>query len=397
MANRKGSLKEIALLFLRLGVVAFGGPAAHIAMMEEEVVGKRQWMSRQHFLDLVGATNLIPGPNSTEMAIHCGFHRAGWPGLILAGASFILPAALLTGALAWFYAQYRTVPQFDALTYGIKPAVLAVILSAVYKLGQKALKSWHLGVIGTAVVAMSLAGVNEIAAIFTGGVAGMVWLYLIRRREAPLTAVIPLVPLKAIMAKLNVVSMGVVIGVATAVADLSLLNLFLVFLKVGAVLFGSGYVLIAYLEGELVNRLGWLSQEVLLDAIAIGQFTPGPVLSTSTFVGYQIQGVWGAVVATLGIFLPSFLFVALLNPIVPRLRQWPVTAAFLDAVNVSALGLMLAVVIELGAGVLVDWKSWLIALLSLLVAFGFRQVNSAWIILGGAAIGYLLLQIEAIF
>lgn len=380
-------VKEVAALFLKLGVIAFGGPAAHIAMMQREVVQERKWMSQQHFLDLVGATNLIPGPNSTEMVIHCGFHRAGWRGLLVSGISFILPATLITGVLAWFYVEYHTVPQLAAFMYGIKPAVIAIILGAVYQLGRKALKNWQLGVIGFAVIVMSFSGINEIAAILIGGVIGMIWLRLVARYPDKQFGLLPLMSLKHVLLYSGAVS----------VAGVSSLHLFLVFLKIGAVLFGSGYVLVAYLDGELVNKLGWLTKAELLDAIAIGQFTPGPVLSTATFVGFQVQGMWGALLATVGIFLPSFIFVAILNPLIPKLRQSKWASSFLDAVNVSALGLMVAVTLDLGRAVLTDWKAVLIAALSILIAFRFKKISSAWIIVGGAVVGLLLKTMATLF
>ncbi|MBN1260320.1 MAG: chromate efflux transporter, partial [Anaerolineae bacterium] len=282
-------LKEIVLLFARLGVTAFGGPAAHIAMMEDEVVAKRQWMTREHFLDLVGATNLIPGPNSTEMAIHCGYHYAGIPGLIASGTSFILPAALLTLVVAWAYAQFGALPAVEPFLTGIRPAVLAIILNAVFRLGKKALKRWELGVIGAGVVAAALLGTSEIIAILAGGIAGMFWLNIQRAQtEKRLGALVPL----------GLAGLPPLAHLAASTPPITLPGIFLSFLKIGAVLFGSGYVLVAYLEDELVHRLGWLTQPQLLDAIAAGQFTPGPVLTTSTFVGYQLQGIPGAIAAT---------------------------------------------------------------------------------------------------
>lgn len=379
-------VREVVTLFIKLGVIAFGGPAAHIAMMQREVVKERKWMSQQHFLDLVGATNLIPGPNSTEMALHCGFHRAGWRGLLVSGVSFILPATLITGVLAWIYAEYRTVPQLAAFMYGIKPAVIAIILAAVFQLGRKALKNWQLGVVGFAVMVMSFAGISEIAAILIGGAGGMLWLRLITHSDAKQFGLFPIFSLKP----------ALLYSGAAGVSGASLPHLFLVFLKIGAVLFGSGYVLVAYLDGELVTKLGWLTKAELLDAIAIGQFTPGPVLSTATFVGFQVQGVWGAVLATVGIFLPSFIFVAMLNPLIPKLRQSGWASAFLDAVNVSALGLMLAVTLDLGRSALTDWKAVLIAALSVAVVFRFKKIGSAWIVVGGAVLGLLLETLEAL-
>lgn len=376
--DEKNRLKEIAALFLKLGFIAFGGPAAHIAMMEREVVDRRKWMSRQHFLDLVGATNLIPGPNSTEMTMHCGHERAGWKGLVVAGSCFIAPAVLLTGLLAYFYVEYGSIPAVEPFLYGIKPAVLAIILSAIYKLGLKALKNWQMGVIGALVIVASLMGVNEITAILAAGVLGLLWLGLqkgISGKKANSMVGIPL-----LMA-------GGTTGLGIAVSNS---KLFLVFLKVGAVLFGSGYVLVAYLDAELVEGLGWLSRAQLLDAIAMGQFTPGPVLSTATFIGYQINGWGGAVVATLGIFLPSFLFVLLLNPLVPKLRKSPWAASFLDAVNIAAVGVMVAVTYRLGESILTDWKAWVIALLGMGYIFGYKKSSAVLLVVGGALLGYLL-------
>ncbi len=379
-------MKEIALLFMKLGVIAFGGPAAHIAMMEDEVVGKRKWMSRQHFLDMVGATNLIPGPNSTEMAMHCGYHRGGFAGLVVAGLSFITPAALLTGILAWLYVSYGSVPAVEPFLVGIKPAVLAIILNAIFKLGKKALKGWMLGVIGGIVLILALLGVNEVVAILSGGLIGVV-LILSKERfsKNQLNSFNPLF----LIVKIKLPAAAIFALPPVSGASVSLLSLFLFFLKIGAVLFGSGYVLVAYLDGELVQGLGWITAGELVDAIAIGQFTPGPVLSTATFIGYQIQGFWGAAVATAGIFLPSFFFVAILNPLIPKLRRSKITAAFLDAVNISAVGIMIAALIHLYGQVLIDWQSWLIALLSGVVVFKFRKINSAYIVLGGAVLGMI--------
>lgn len=384
-------MKEIAALFFKLGCIAFGGPAAHIAMMEGEVVTKRRWMDRQHFLDLVGATNLIPGPNSTEMAIHCGYHQGGFPGLIVAGAAFITPAVLITLGFAWLYVSYGSIPAVEPFFFGIKPAVLAVILSAVYRLGEKALKGWKFGVLGSGVLIASLLGVSEITAILAGGIAGMIWLYLSERISGSGSSMVLLLfesswrKMKTFLSPGSLAASAV--GTASAVSGL---QLFLVFLKVGSILFGSGYVLVAYLDAELINRLGWLTRIELLDAIAIGQFTPGPVLSTSTFIGYQIQGFPGALLATLGIFLPSFVFVLILNPLVPKLRQSRFTAHFLDAVNISAVAIMVAVVIKMGGEILLDWKGIAVGLLSLILVFGVKKLGTGWVILIGAFTGYLL-------
>lgn len=369
-------MKEIALVFFKLGLIAFGGPAAHIAMMEDEVVNKRKWMTQQHFLDLVGATNLIPGPNSTEMALHCGHERAGLAGLLVAGVAFIFPAVVLTGLLAHLYIEYGSVPKVEPFLYGIKPAVIAIIISAILKLGRKALKNIQLGVLGFSVILASLFGLNEIAAILGAGIIGMIIFAF--EKKIKLRTFHSLYPVILIPAA------------APVIENVSTEKLFVIFLKVGAVLFGSGYVLIAYLDGELISKLGWLTKAQLLDAIAIGQFTPGPVLSTATFIGYQIQGIWGAVAATFGIFLPSFLFVLLLNPLVPKLRKSALAAGFLDSVNIGAVGIMIVVTIKLGNATLVDWRSWIIAILATGVTFGLKKANALFIVAGGATLGYLL-------
>jgi len=374
--SRFDNLKEISGLFLKLGTIGFGGPVAHIAMMEDEVVAKRKWMSRDFFMDLLGAINLIPGPNSTQMAIMCGYYRAGWVGLITGGVCFILPAVIITGFLAFLYVRFGSLPQIGPFLYGIKSAVIAIILGAIYRLGQKALKNWQLGLVGLAVVIATRKGLSPVTAILSAGILGMIWLNLgkILRDRRP-AVFLPIVLLLA---------------APVATRNVSLMKLFLIFLKVGSILFGSGYVLIAYLDNDLVNRLGWLTRPELLNAIAIGQFTPGPVLSTATFIGYQIQGVWGAVAATAGIFLPSFLLVLILYPIIPKLRKSSWTAAFLDAVNIGAVGIMLAVTIKLGQEVLTDWKTWTIAIISAAIVFGFKKSNAALIVLLGAVLGFLL-------
>lgn len=371
-------MKELARLFATLGIIAFGGPAAHIAMMEDEVVDRRKWISRQHFLDLVGATNLIPGPNSTEMTMHIGYERGRWPGLVVAGTCFILPAAFLTGGLAWFYVRFGSLPAVEPFLAGIKPAVLAVILGAMWRLGKGAMKSWTMVPIAAGVTAALILGAGEITALLGGAVLGMIWLLAYDRIQwASLCTAGPL-PLLALAAQTN--------------SDVPLWKLGLFFLKIGAILYGSGYVLIAFLEGGLVHDLGWLSEEELLDAIAIGQFTPGPVLTTATFVGYVIAGFPGAVVATVSIFLPSFVFVAILNPIIPRLRQSEWTAAFLDAVNVSAVALMLVVVVKLGMAALITWPAWVVFAAATVAALIFR-INAAYIVLGGALVGHLFNQL----
>jgi chromate transporter len=374
LADRKigdsEALGEIVRLFLRLGFTAFGGPAAHIAMMHDEVVVRRRWMDEQHFLDLIGATNLIPGPNSTEMAIHVGYERGGWRGLILAGLCFILPAAFIVGVLAWAYVRFGATPAGEALLYGIKPVIIAVVAQALWKLGRTALRGWLLVVVGAAVFALYLFGVNELLLLAAGGLV-----LLAARGVRPGVGLLLLVPPGAALW-------------LQAASEVSLNRLFLIFLKVGAVLYGSGYVLLAFLHGDLVQRLGWLTDQQLLDAVAIGQFTPGPVFTTATFVGYVLADVPGAVVATVGIFLPSFVFVAAINRIVPAIRRSPWAAAILDGVNAVALGLMAGVTVQLGRAALVDPLTIVLAAVAALLLFRYR-VNSAWLVLGGAAAGLL--------
>jgi len=373
-------LKEVAILFLKLGLITFGGPAAHIALFEDEVVTKRKWITHQHFLDLVGATNLIPGPNSTEMAIHTGYHRAGVAGLITAGICFTLPAVLITGVFAYIYAVYGNLPDVKPFLYGIKPAVIIVILNAVYRLGSKTIKGWKIIAVGIAVASVNTAGVNEIFSILAGGVFGAVFIYLSEKKNS-LNSV----------SLLSILSFGFLPSLwqAAEKSEASMMTLFLTCLKIGAVWFGSGYVLVAYFDGEFVQGLNWLTRQELLDAIAVGQFTPGPFLSSATFIGYQIAGVPGAIYATVGIIIPSFIFVAILNPLIPKLRKSNFFSKFLDAVNVSALAVMLVVAIKLGGEVLVDWKSWIIALLSVAALFAIKKINAAYIILGGAFLGYI--------
>jgi chromate transporter len=378
-------LWELALLFLRLGCTSFGGPAVHIAMLEDEVVKRRAWMSREYFLDLLGATNLIPGPNSTEMALHVGYTRAGLPGLTLAGFCFILPAFLITLGFAWVYQELQTVPALASFLYGIKPAILIVILFAVWKLGKTALKNWKLGVLGLGVITALLLGMNEVLVLLLGSAVGTLWLWqpvaLKRPKRLEIFALIALLP------------MGVAHATGTsAPTAVSLTKLGWFFLKTGSVLFGSGYVLVAFLDTSLVGDYGWLTRQQLLDAVAVGQFTPGPVLSTATFVGYLIAGLPGALVSTIGIFLPSFFFVALLNPLIPRLRSAAWTSAFLDAVNLCAVALLSVVVVKLLPSSLPDWPTWLIAGGSGIVYWRWK-LSSVWLVLGGAFCGWLFVSL----
>lgn len=366
------ALSEIAWLFLKLGCIGFGGPAVHIAMMEREVVQKRKWISPGHFLDLVGATNLIPGPNSTEMAMHCGQERAGWKGLVVAGLCFIMPAVLITGVLAWAYQQYGQLPQVAPFIYGIKPAIIAVVVSLMFSLGKKAFTSVQTILTGLAVIVLALYGINEIILLFGAGFLGIL-LYLATHRRQTLSGIFPFVLLQ----------------VVNAAGDNLPWKIFWLFLKTGAILYGSGYVLFAFLDAELVSR-GLLSKQQLTDAIAVGQFTPGPVFSSATFIGWQLQGFPGAAAATIGIFLPSFLFVALLNPLLPLLRRSGIMAAFLNTVNAASIALILAVCIEMGKTSVTDWKTGLIAAGGLAATLAFPKLNTAFIVLGGAIAGYLL-------
>ncbi|HSP80326.1 MAG TPA: chromate efflux transporter, partial [Myxococcaceae bacterium] len=385
-AARPGAhgLKEVALLFLRLGFTAFGGPAAHIAMMEDEVVRRRRWLSREDFLDLLGATHLIPGPNSTELAIHLGHRRGGWAGLLVAGACFILPATLIVSAVAWAYVRFGSLPAAEALLYGIKPVIIAVVLQALWGLGRSAVKTRLLAAVGVAAVGASAVGLDELLVLAGAGVVMVLWRWGERAagrggepggRGGRMAVGLPLA------------LHGLVAG-ATSVAPFSLGKLFLFFVKVGSVLFGSGYVLLAFLEGEFVDRFGWLTQAQLVDAIAVGQVTPGPVFTTATFVGYVVAGLPGAFLATVAIFLPSFVFVGLLTRITHRLRSSRWMAAGLDGVNAAALALMAGVTARLAGTAVVDPLPAAITVVTLALLWRTR-LNSTWYVAGGAAVGLL--------
>ena len=367
-------LKQVAAVFFKLGLFAFGGPAAHIAMMEHEVVTKRAWMTREHYLDLIGATNLIPGPNSTEMTMHCGYQRAGKKGLFIAGISFIFPAVFITAILGYLYVLYGALPQVQPFIKGIQPAVIVIIASAVIKLGKKAVKNWELALLGSLFLAASLLGLDQVLVLFAGGLLGMCYFLIKSKMQTTSLAIAPLF---------------MVFIVSEIGAKLSAMGIFLKFLKVGSILYGSGYVLFAYLDTELVTT-ALLSQNQLLEAIGIGQFTPGPVLSTATFIGYQLGGFWGAIAATAGIFMPSVLFVWLLNPLIPKMRKSKVLGYFLDSINVAAVAIMLAVVITMSKQTLVDWQAALIAILSGILIFGFKKVSVMWVLIIGAILGYVL-------
>ncbi|MCP1994336.1 chromate efflux transporter [Flavobacterium sp. HSC-61S13] len=367
-------IKEIAKLFIKLGCIGFGGPAAHIAMMQQEVVVKRKWMNEQHFLDLLGATNLIPGPNSTEMAIHIGYDKGGWKGLIVAGICFILPAVFITIILAWLYGKYGQLPEMEPFIYGIKPAIIAVIIGAVYPLAKKSIKSTYLASIGIAVLVLSLFNINEIYLMFGAGFLTLGLYYIKHRKINTIQSITPLLFLQithsSILWETNI-------------------RLFWIFLKIGAILYGSGYVLFAFLDTELVTA-GLLTRQQLVDSIAVGQFTPGPVFSSVTFIGYQINGFSGAIISTIAIFLPSFFLVALLNPLIKILRKSKGFSVFLDAVNVASVAIIIAICFNMSKEVITNWRGISIAIVSAFVVIKFRQVNSAFIVIGAVIMGYIL-------
>jgi chromate transporter len=362
-AGSRGKLAEVAVLFLRLGFTAFGGPAAHVALMENEVVRQRQWLSSETFLDLFGAANLIPGPSSTELAIFIGYEQAGWLGLILGGVCFILPAALMVSALAWAYVRFGSFPQMAGVLYGIKPVVIAVVAQALWGLAPKAIKSsFWLGALGVAACVASVLGTDALVVLVGAGI-----LSVAHRRLGPGDG-----------AARALLFPGFAGAGAVAAAPVSLFALFLFFLKMGAVVVGSGYVLLAFLRADLVDRLHWLTEQQLLDAVAIGQVTPGPVFTTATFIGYVLGGGWGALLATVGIFLPGFLLVAIIRPFLARVRRSPLASAFLDGVNVAALGLMAVVTVQLGKAALVDLPTALIAIAGALALIRFKVNTTCW-------------------
>jgi chromate transporter len=376
------SLGELARLFLKLGTIAFGGPAAHIAMMEEEVVRRRRWLDHERFLDLLGATNLIPGPNSTEMAIHIGLVRAGWRGLVVAGSCFILPAMLIVWILASLYVRYGSLPEATFLLSGIKPVIIAIVVQALWGLGKSAIKGPLTALIGAAVMVLFFLGTNEIFLLFSAGFVAMAVENLWRRWKQGTRALIGFSILSMFSGSVDASSAIAM----TPVVPVSLLKLTLFFLKIGSVLFGSGYVLLAFLRADLVDRWHWLTDQQLLDAIAIGQFTPGPVFTTATFVGYVVAGSSGAILATIGIFLPAFVFVLISSPFIPKLRRSPWASGFLNGVNVASLGLMAAVTWQLGRAAVIDWFTAILALISAVLVFRLK-INSAWLVLGGGIIG----------
>ena len=375
MTSAPGGLGEVARLFLKLGVIGFGGPAAHIALMREEVVRRRRWLSDERFLDLVGMASLIPGPTSTELSIYLGYVRAGWPGLLVGGSCFIGPAVAIVLALAWLYVRYGATPAAASALYGITPVIIAIVAHAMWGLGRTAVKGPLSVLVGLGVLALALTGVNVLVLLVAGGVVVM-----LRQARAPRA-----VGLVAALTALG--GAGAASGqTAASGATVTFGTLFLTFLKIGAVLYGSGYVLLAFLRDDLVERLGWLTDRQLLDAVAVGQFTPGPVFTTATFIGYVLAGWVGALLATVAIFLPSFVFVAASRPLLPRLRRSPWAGTFLDGVNVAALALMAAVTWQLARAAIVDGFTVALLILSGAALLAAR-VNSAWLIVGGAAAG----------
>jgi chromate transporter len=378
-SSQRTSLWDLARLFLKVGAVAFGGPPAHIAMMEDEVVARRGWLSRADFLDFLGAANLIPGPTSTEMAIHVGRVKRGWLGLLVAGWSFILPSTLFVTLLAWTYARYGASPKLIAALYGVKPVVITIIVQAIFKLGRTAVKSVWFGVLGTIAIVCAVLGVNELMVLLMGGlIAGAAkWANSAPRSSSPLFWSVPALSLP---------------GAAGAIS-FTLGTLFLVFFKIGATLFGGGYLLVAFMRADLVTRLHWITEHQLLDAIAAGQITPGPLSTTATFVGYLLGGIPGALVATVGIFLPAFLLVAISGPLVPRIRRSAIAGAALDGVNVTALALMIVVTGQLARAAFVDPLMIALGVISLGLLFRYR-LNSAWLVLAGAIVGSCILWLR---
>ncbi len=373
----RGSLAELARLFLRLGITAFGGPAAHIAMMRDEVVERRHWLTDTEFLDLLAATNLIPGPNSTEMAIHLGYKRGGLPGLLLAGSCFILPACLIVGAIAWGYVRYGDTPQVGWLMYGVSPVIIAIVAHALWKLGKSAVKGPLSALIGALVAGLALAGWNELGLLALGGVV-MVGARLGRPGIAA-----------GMLAALGAGGTLFAQGAATIAVPVTLTRLTLFFLKVGSILFGSGYVLLAFLRADLTDRWGWLTDQQLIDAVTVGQVTPGPVFTTATFIGYLLGGWAGATLATIGIFTPGFLFVAISQPLLPRLRDSATTGALLDGVVVASLGLMASVTWHLGRSAIVDVPTVGLTVVAAAILLTLRP-NSSWLVLGGGPAGWVL-------
>ena len=392
-------LAEVAGLFLRLGFTAFGGPAAHIAMMRNEVVQRRKWVSDERFLDLMSIINLIPGPNSTQLAIYLGYLRAGWPGLLLAGICFIGPAMLIVLVLAWLYVHYGALPQASGFLYGIKPIVVAIIGQALWGLCRSVLKGFWPIFLALAALLLYLLGINSLLLLLGGGLFLSIVRWIERRRNVRkeklvnVFAPFPLLSLRSLWHTLSASSLMQTFGVTLIATPVSMFAIFFVFLKLGAIVYGSGYVLLAFLRTDLVQGLHWITDRQLLDAISIGQFTPGPVFTTATFIGYLVGGFPGALLATLGIFLPSFAFIALIHPLASRLRRYTWTSALLEGINSAALALMGGVLLQLGRSALVDPLTWVLALTALIVLLRFK-INSIWLILAGAIAGTVYFQLR---
>lgn len=357
--EKRNRLYEIFKVFIRLGTTAFGGPAAHIAMMDEEIIEKREWISRDRFMDLIGATNLIPGPNSTELAIFLGFERGGILGLVMAGVSFIFPAMIIILLFAMFYVKFGAIPGVASILYGIKPVIMAIIIQALYRLGKSVIKDKTSLLLVLVILGLYFLGIKEIALLLISAILMLV-----------------ISNFKAVKDKFYSISI------------ISLSMIFLIFLKIGAVLYGSGYVLLAFLEAEFIDKYGLLTMEQLLDAVAIGQFTPGPVFTTATFIGYLLKGIPGAILATIGIFIPSFLVVWAINPLIPKLRKSKIMGAMLDGVNIGSLVLMTVVSLKLGVASLINPLTIFIFIIALLILMKYK-VNSAWLIIAGGAIGWI--------
>lgn len=382
-------MKQLFLFFLKLGIIGFGGPAAHIAMMRNELVDRKKWMTNEHFLSMAGIVNLIPGPNSTEMAIFIGKERGGWKGLLIAGVCFILPAVIFTYILAFLYVKYGNLPQLQPFLYGIKPAIIAIIITAVIPLAKSAYSSYVLILIGLMAFILSVIGINELIIMV---VAGTIYFLIRAVNIKDLTNSSKSNPLRKSKNGISplLVSSGILLP--KSLVSITTLKLFLIFLKIGAILYGSGYVLFAFLETDLVQT-GLITKTQLTDAIAVGQMTPGPVFSSVTFIGYLLKGWQGALVSTIGVFIPSFLFVTLLSGFFERLKSNQLFMTFLAGVIASSVALIAAVALSLGKSAIIDWRTALIALGSLMVSFLFKQVNSAFIVVGGAVTGYLLFLI----
>jgi chromate transporter len=370
-------LREVVMLFLRIGATAFGGPAAYIAIMQQETVRKRGWINSQEFLDLLGVTNLIPGPNATEMALFLGLKRSGWLGYLASGILFIIPGVIATLVIAWAYVRYGALPQVGWILYGIKPVVIAIVIGALWDLGRKGVKDILTALVGLAGIALYFLGFNEIALLFAGAAVVLLVRFIIKsiQDSKQELSIVPLMPIGLAAQALGVTTI-----------PFNQTTLFLSMLKIGSVIYGSGYVLYAFFNAEFVVRLGWLTHQELLDAIAVGQITPGPVASSATFVGYLVGGWESGLLATLAFFIPSFVLVAVVSRFVPLLRKKWWLSAFLDGVNVSALALMVGVSWELGRGALIDWFTIVLAIGATISVFRFKT-NSAILIIGGAVLG----------